>query len=421
MGDMINYIAIAIPVFFVLIGVELLVARHERQEVARLNDAIADLSTGVLQQLSGLLTKTLTFAGYAAIYQWGRLFEINGQAWPTWVLGFLAVDFCYYWFHRFSHESNFAWGAHVVHHQSEEYNLSVALRQGALQPFVSMVFYWPLALVGLPPVTFLALSSFNTLYQFWIHTKTMGRLGFLEWFMNTPSHHRVHHGCNAQYIDRNHAGTLIIWDRMFGTFEPEGEEVIYGVTRPLKSWNPIEANLHYFRYLWRLAGRAGSWRDKFLVWVMPPGWLPAGVEEEKPKDSPLYGVKYDAKAPPGLNRYVLAHFAITLLVTFWMLWSYRSWPTVLALAVGLWVVWSLVNFSGVFEGNRWLPGSEIARLAALILLVAIGWGQVMAGVGVALVLAMFLAAVSVIWLGRYRRHFSGLSGVGRVVPTRRGG
>ncbi len=409
MGDMINYIAIAIPVFFVLIGVELLIARHEHREIARLNDAVADLSTGVLQQITGLFTKTLTFAGYAAIYQWGRLFEIDGQAWPTWVLGFLGVDFFYYWFHRFSHESNFAWGAHVVHHQSEEYNLSVALRQGSLQPFISMVFYWPLALAGLPPVTFLALSSFNTLYQFWIHTRTIGKLGFLEWFLNTPSHHRVHHGCNPQYIDRNHGGTLIVWDRLFGTFEPEGEKVIYGVTRPLKSWNPIEANVHYFKYLWRLAGKAKSGKDKFLVWVMPPGWLPQGITENKPEDSPLHGVKYDAKAPDGLNRYVLTHFAITLLVTFWLVWSFESLPVAVAAVTASWIVWGLVNAGAIFEGRRWIPASETARLGTMVLLVAAVWGQFAPGVGIAVVAAVTLASFSVIWLGRFRSHFKGFS------------
>ena len=406
MGDMINYIAIAIPVFFVLIGIELLFARHEKKQVARLNDAIADLSTGVLQQLTGIFTKTLTFAGYAAIFQWGRVLDIDGRAVATWIWGFLAVDFCYYWFHRFSHESNFAWAAHVVHHQSEEYNLSVALRQGALQPFISMVFYWPLALIGLPPGTFLALSSFNTLYQFWIHTQTIGRLGFFEWFLNTPSHHRVHHGCNPQYIDRNHAGTLIIWDRMFATFEPEGEEVIYGVTKPLKSWNPIQANLHYFRYLWQLTGRAAGVRDKFLVWIKPPGWLPAGVEEEKPNDSPLYGIKYDARAPWELNRYVLFHFALTLGVTFWLLWSYPSMPRIATVAVALWVVWSLVDFGGVFEGARWVPGSETARLASMVLLLAAVWQAPSAYLGAGLVAVLGLAAVSVIWLGRSRHHFA---------------
>src|SRR5207247_5460488 len=177
-------------------------------------------------------------------------------------------------FHRMSHEVNAFWAAHVVHHQSEEYNLAVALRQGAFQSSFSWVFYLPLAVIGFPPLLFLTVSSLDTLYQFWIHTRAIGRLGPLEWVLNTPSHHRVHHGRNPQYIDRNHAGTLIIWDRMFGTFEPEGHAVIYGVTEPIASWNPVWANFHAYRNLWADAKRAKHWWDKIRIWFMPPGWKP---------------------------------------------------------------------------------------------------------------------------------------------------
>lgn len=230
-----NYIALAIPVFLVLIGVELAFARHEQKEFYRFNDAINDLSCGIAQQVVGIFSKVLIFAGYLWIYENFRWLEISPKSVLAWIVLLFGVDLCYYWFHRVSHRMNAPWAAHIVHHQSEEYNLAVALRQGTFQSWFSWIFYLPLAIIGFPPPMFLAMSAFDTLYQFWIHTRAIDRLGPLEWFMNTPSHHRVHHARNPKYLDKNYAGIFIIWDRMFGTFEPEEEPVVYGVTEPLNS------------------------------------------------------------------------------------------------------------------------------------------------------------------------------------------
>ena len=173
-----------------------------------------------------------------------------------------------------SHQVNALWAAHIVHHQSEEYNLTVALRQSWFQGWFSWVFYLPLAFAGFDPIMFLTLSSFNTLYQFWIHTRAIKSMGFLEYILNTPSHHRVHHGSNPKYIDKNHAGTLIIWDRLFGTFQKEEEEVYYGITKPLASWNPFWANIHYWDDLVKTARQSPKISDKIKVFINPPGWFP---------------------------------------------------------------------------------------------------------------------------------------------------
>ncbi len=194
----VDYIVVAIPVFFALIGVELIVARWQGRSVYRLNDSVSDLSCGIVQQLVGVAFKTALFAGYIGVFENHRLLQIQVQSTAAWVVCFVGVDFLYYWFHRKSHEINALWAAHVVHHQSEEYNLAVALRQGAFQQGFSWIFYLPLALVGFPPLMFLTLSSFNTLYQFWIHTRTIDRLRPLEWVFNTPSNHRVHHARNPK-------------------------------------------------------------------------------------------------------------------------------------------------------------------------------------------------------------------------------
>ena len=258
-----DYIALAIPVFFLLIAVELVCARILERDSYRLSDSVGDISCGLLQQVTEVFLKTAVFAAYVFVYEHFRRFAIPTSAAWAWILCFLGYDLLYYWYHRLSHEVNAGWASHVVHHQSEEYNLTVALRQSAIP--VSWVFYLPLALVGFPPAMFLAVSAFDTLYQFWIHTRLVGRMGPLEWVLNTPSHHRVHHGRNPRYIDRNHGGTLIVWDRLFGSFAEEREEPVYGITKPLASFNPLWANLHYWVEMWDIARRAARPLDRLRV------------------------------------------------------------------------------------------------------------------------------------------------------------
>ena len=287
-------IELAIPFFFILIGIELVVSRIVHKKVYRLNDSINDLSMGIIDQTVNAFLATIYFMSYLWVYHHFRLFDMGadplqnyegimpwlkdtiGTPWWVWVLCFLAKDFGYYWAHRMSHEMNVGWATHVAHHQSEEYNLAVALRQGAFQGFFFNFFYLPLAFVGFPPAVYLTCSALDTLYQFWIHTRTVGKLGPIEWVMNTPSHHRVHHGRDEKYVDKNHAGTFIIWDRMFGTFQVEEEEPNYGTVTPLKSWNPVWAQVMYFWKLCQLSWRAPKFGDKFRVWYREPGFLPEG-------------------------------------------------------------------------------------------------------------------------------------------------
>jgi sterol desaturase/sphingolipid hydroxylase (fatty acid hydroxylase superfamily) len=373
-------IALAIPVFFLLIGIELLVERRERRaeglrgpRLYRLNDTLNDLACGTIQQLTGVFGKTVLFAGYVLLYEKFALFELDMKNWTHWLGAFFGVDLLYYWFHRASHEVNFLWAAHIVHHQSEEYNLSVALRQSAVQQFFSAPFYWPLALLGVPPAMFLALDAVDTLYQFWIHTRTIGRLGFLESFLNTPSNHRVHHGSNAQYIDRNHGGVLIVWDKLFGTYEPEGEEVAYGVTRPLANWNPVWANFQYFAELFSVAKRARRFGDKIRIFLKGPAWRPADVPFEATDYTPMDGRKYDATPPPGLAGYAVVQFAVAMGAVIVLLFLGERLGAALRVAVALFAVWGLANVGGLFDRRGWLPASEglrwLATVAAALVLV----------------------------------------------------
>jgi alkylglycerol monooxygenase len=280
-----DYIKMAIPFFLLAIATESFLSWWWSKGLYRVNDTINSLSCGIFQQFLDLLIRGFTLLPYIIVQKHFGLIAFSSLGlWGQLVSGvilFFAVDLCYYLFHRSSHGTNIGWAMHVVHHQSEEYNLSTALRQGMLQSFYSLWFYLPLALIGFPSVWFISLLSANTTYQFWVHTRIIGKMpAWFEAVFNTPSHHRVHHGKNPEYIDRNHAGVFIIWDKLFGTFTPEKAPPVYGITVPLRSWNPLWAQFHYLAELGVLAWRAPHWADKWRIWWKPPGWRPQGLTDD---------------------------------------------------------------------------------------------------------------------------------------------
>jgi alkylglycerol monooxygenase len=408
----VDYIALSIPIFFVLIGVEWAYARFRRESLYRLNDSVADLSTGVLDQVLGVFTKAITVGAYAWVFDRFRVTEWPASSVATWVLCFLGVDFFYYWFHRVSHESNLPWGAHIVHHSSEEYNLSVALRQGAFQSLWSFPFYLPLAWLGFPPLVFLACSSFDTLYQFWIHTRTIGKLGPLEWVLNTPSHHRVHHGCDDEYIDKNYAGMLIVWDRLFGSFQEEGKEPIYGITKPLASWNPVWANVHHYADLARATKRAPSFGDAVKLWFKGPGWQPAWVKQAlygeafvSPRTHGAAG-KYDRRASTALTLYAVSQFLVGLGVALVFLFGEERWTAVERLGLAAAVVWAVLDVGLLFDGKRAAVVLELARLATTSI-AACWWASTATGgatFGAVVVACLVIASASAAWLLALKRE-----------------
>ena len=422
----ISAIALSIPVFFLLIGLEIWLERRERRANAnaprlyRLNDTLNDLACGTIQQLVGVFAKTAIFAGYVLLYERVGMRSptaLSMNEWSHWLAAFLGLDFFYYWFHRASHEVNFLWAAHIVHHQSEEYNLSVALRQSALQQFFGAPFYWPLALLGVPPAMFLALDAFDTLYQFWIHTRTIGKLGFLESFLNTPSNHRVHNGSNDEYIDRNHGGVLIIWDKLFGTYEPEGAPVAYGVTRPLANWNPLWANLQYYSELFSVAKRTRRFGDKIRIFLKGPAWRPADVPFEKTDYNPMDGRKYDASAPPGLAGYAIVQFLLAMGAVIALLFLGSRLQPAGRVTFALFAVWGLVNVGGLFDRRAWLPASEIARFAVVAALAVVGAFFAPNAVhfgALAAALAGLVAAVAMV--GRRRSEFGAAAPRELLIP-----
>jgi len=281
-GSLLNIILYAVPLFFLLIAIELLLEKAKGTDYYRVNDSINSLTAGVLSRMTGIIKQLFPLTVYVVAYEQLALFEIE-PSWWSWLGAFVIYDFCYYWNHRLGHEMNILWAAHVVHHSSEEYNLTTALRQSGSSVF-SWIFYLPMAILGFDPIVLITVGSLNLIYQFWVHTRHIPKLGWYEWVFVTPSNHRVHHAQNQIYIDRNYGGVFILWDRIFGSFQEEldNDKPIYGIRKALKSWNPLWANVHVYSQLAKDCWHAKRWQDKLLIWFKRTGWRPADVEQNYP-------------------------------------------------------------------------------------------------------------------------------------------
>lgn len=368
----VNPIVLSIPVFFLLIGIELLVERFTNRKLYRLPDAIANLSCGITSQLSGLFLRIFSIGLYQYLFEHFAFFTLE-KTWLYWVSLVLLVDFAYYWAHRMSHEINLFWGGHVVHHQSEDYNLSVALRQSSLQVIWTSGFSLPIALLGFHTIDFALISAFNTLYQFWIHTETIGKLPrWFEFIFNTPSHHRVHHGRDPKYIDKNHAGSLIIWDRMFGTFQEEEEKPTYGITKPINSWNAVWANFSHYAEMAHDLKRIPKWKDRIRYLFMKPGWMPSYLGGYRPApevDRSTYR-KYDTPSPLSLNLYVLFQYTLCLIGTSLFLFNAGSFSLGEKIFITVIISLTVVNCGVLFEQRRWVKWSEWIRIILYPLLLS---------------------------------------------------
>jgi alkylglycerol monooxygenase len=360
----INPIVLSIPIFFILIGIELLVERFTHQNLYRLPDAIANLSCGITSQLSGLFLKIFGIGIYQYLFEHFAFLTLE-KNWVYWVALILLVDLAYYWAHRMSHEINLFWGGHVVHHQSEEYNLSVALRQSSLQVIWTFGFSLPIAFLGFETLDFALIAAFNTLYQFWIHTETIGKLPrWIEFIFNTPSHHRVHHGRDPKYIDKNHAGSLIIWDRMFGTFQEEEEKPTYGITKPINSWNAVWANVSHYADMTEDIKRIPKWSDRFKYLFKKPGWLPEYMGGYRPApavDKATYR-KYDTPSPLSLNLYVLFQYVLCLVGTALFLFNTKNFDLNQKIFITALISLVVVNCGVLFEQRSWVKWSEWFRI-----------------------------------------------------------
>jgi sterol desaturase/sphingolipid hydroxylase (fatty acid hydroxylase superfamily) len=266
----------AIPVFIALIAIEVFIDIKRKLHLYEFKDSAACISMGLGVVVIGIVTKSFAYLLFSLLYEY-RLFDLP-NAWWMWVLLLFADDLSFYWHHRLSHSIRFLWAAHVQHHSSTHMNLSVALRQSWGEPFYKYIFYLWLPLMGFHPLWILVMQAISLVYQFFQHTELVGKLGPLEWIMNTPSHHRVHHATQVHYLDKNHAGIFIIWDRLFGTFEEEKEKPIYGITSNIHTYNPLRIATHEYGALWKDMKRAPKLIDKVKYIFMPPGWSHDGED-----------------------------------------------------------------------------------------------------------------------------------------------
>lgn len=350
-------IVLATPVFLGLMLFEFVWGLRKKRNTYHLNDAISSVGLGMLSQALGVFIGPIfTVATYALAYQYLPVVPRNEAFWtslPGWLLALLAYDFCYYWLHRKGHEMGVLWAAHVVHHQSQDYNLSTALRQPATYPLLSWIFYLPLAIIGVPPLVFAIVAMVDLLYQFWIHTEHVRSLGWFDRVFASPSNHRVHHAVNDRYVDKNYGGILIVWDRLFGTFEEEdpAEPCVYGTRSPLNSWDPIWANVEVYAALAHDSWHAHHWTDKLKVWLKPPGWRPADVAERFPKQA--FDITQTKRFSPPMTpiaRWLAALAFLGLLVGLLvLLWMSDRWSTatnmagLAGVALVLWLVGALMQ------------------------------------------------------------------------------
>ena len=372
-----DLIALAVPFFLLALLVELAVDRVRGTGHYRTSDAINSLSAGTLSTTFGYFTRlfpafiwAFVLHSFALVEIELALFDLSPRGIALWLLALLAFDFCYYWKHRCGHEVSVLWAAHAVHHQSEDYNLSTALRQTSTGFIFTWIFYLPLFILGMPIEVFLTVNAIDLIYQFWVHTQQIGRLGWFDRVFVTPSNHRVHHAQNEIYIDRNYGGILILWDRLFGTFQEEldAEPVVFGVRKPLATWNPFRANLQVYRYLWFDAVRTRRWRDKLGIWFRRTGWRPADVAAEFPKQrSDIASFqKFDPELGIGLRLYLIGQFVMAAFGVLWIGAEFtRSGATgVLLPCLMLWA--TLYSFGSLSESRSYAIRFEALRLVAIL-------------------------------------------------------
>ena len=402
-------IVFATPVFLLMIALEYWWSHSRaRNDTGRstynLSDTINSINLGILSQLSGALSKLLTIGIYSAVFMAIASWDIQPDPafWKTWygaLLALLLYDFLYYWNHRAGHEIQVFWAAHVVHHQSQYYNLSTALRQPTSYPLLGWIFYIPMALLGVPPEIFLIVGLVDLLYQFWVHTEQVGKLGWFDRVFCSPSNHRVHHAVNTQYLDKNYGGILVLWDRLFGSFAVEEEKCVYGTRGQLNSWDPLWANLEVYSALARDSWRTRSWGDKVRVWFKPPGWQPADLALANPK--PEFRLEAVTHFNPPLSRaqqwFAAMQFLLTLGAVAALLWHVDAMPLAEA------AIWCAALATGVWALGRFMQGAlhflEVlaVQAAALAVLGSLGF---LPGYGILKPLVMIFAIIFV----AYRAH-----------------
>lgn len=354
----------AMPYFFLFVVIEHVILKLQGKKGVRLNDGIMSFANGIIMLMMQMFVKGLLMMAYFYIYNNWRIYELPWDSTFTWVVAALMVDFGYYWVHRAAHEINILWAAHQVHHSSEDYNLTTALRQSMIMKFGNWPFYLPMAFF-VPPTHMIVHIQFNLLYQFWIHTEIVRDLGPLEYILNTAKHHRVHHGSNRYCLDKNYAGVLIIWDRIFGTFEWERDDqpIVYGLVDQPQFFNPLKQQMFYYGKVLEKANSMNTWSDKIFAFMKGPGWFPGTDRLGDPMGVPeiQHRAKYDPKVAAWINVYAVLHFVLVFFA-FDDLSRYNLQMSPMnVLAICAFLFWTLTAIGMLFDNSPYAWVNEFLR------------------------------------------------------------
>ena len=395
---------IAMPAFLALVLLEKFYGWYIKKESFKTMDMLSSLSSGYTNVVKDVLGLSISILTYGYMVEHWAIYQVKSTVW-TYVIAFVALDFSGYWVHRLSHQINFFWNKHAIHHSSEEFNLACALRQ-SISSFVNLFtfFLLPAALFGVPAEVIAIVAPLHLFAQFWYHTVYIGRMGVLEHIIVTPSHHRVHHAINPEYLDKNHSQIFIIWDKLFGTFQEELPHVppVYGITRPVHTWNPIKIN---FQHLWLLikdAWRTNNWQDKFRIWFMPTGWRPADVIEKYPInkiEDPFNFVKYNPQVSPAMLVWTWVQFLFTFALINYFFLNIAQIGTPQIFVYGGFIFLSVFAYTELMDRNPYaLFWEALKNIVGLYLIYANGWFGLSNSwqIGIYLLAGYFLLATLVV-------------------------
>ena len=377
-GFTLNYadiLLLVVPAFMILILAEILYGHFTKKQTHSFMDTLSSLSSGMTNILKDSLGLVLIIVSYPYILDSIAIVNLESSL-TLYLVAFICIDFASYWNHRLNHKVNIFWNRHVIHHSSEEFNLACALRQ-SISAWIGFgaLFLIPAALFGVPANIITLLAPLHLFAQFWYHTQHIGKLGFLEYIIVTPSQHRVHHAINPIYIDKNLSAIFCVWDRIFGTFQEELDEEppVYGVLKPVKTWNPILINFQHAWYVIQDAYNTNNFKDKFRIWFMPTGWRPEDVIDKFPRaiiSDIKKRNKYSPKYSFSLKGIALFHFiSINLLLTFF-LYNFTELSIDFKLIYGLIIFMSIFGFTSLMDFHSWAPNFEILRSISAVLLLS---------------------------------------------------
>jgi sterol desaturase/sphingolipid hydroxylase (fatty acid hydroxylase superfamily) len=358
-----NMLALAVPLFIGFIVVEYFVSRKKNPEYFNLHNSVANISVGIAERLSDVFIAGIFYFVYDTIQKKFGLFHIRPGI-ALWILLFLFTDFLWYWYHRLAHEINILWLAHIVHHQSEDFNYTVSARITIFQAFARTAFWSFLPLIGFPAGMITSMLIIHGTYPFFIHTRTIGKLGILEYLFVTPSHHRVHHGSNEKYLDKNYGDVLIIWDKLFGTFqkEEENEPVVYGLTKPLKTYSFLWQHFHFAIELWLAMKIKKTWKEKIAVLFIKPEKIDASLRSEAESIFRVRQVHSDDQMDKPLNRYVKWQMIMLLFSLFTIILFEHYLSPGFKIGFALFTVLTLINCGAIMEQKKWIFYLEFSRL-----------------------------------------------------------